>query len=143
MMIPTEVTSIPLFIILTRFGLVDTHFPLIFPPMVGAGGVLGIFMCCQFYIKVPDELVEAAKIDGCSPLRTFWNIMLPLSTSVLATLSIFTFLYSWNDFFEPLIYLNSSKLYTIPLALSLFTTENGTQWHLIMAAAVVSTLPLL
>ncbi|ANE45157.1 sugar ABC transporter ATP-binding protein [Paenibacillus swuensis] len=143
MMIPTEVTTIPLFAWMSNWGLVDTHFPLIVPPMLGAGGMFGVFLCRQFYITIPSELDEAAKIDGCSPLRTFVSIMLPLATPALATLSIFTLLHSWNEFFEPLVYLNSSHLYTIPLALSLFTSESGTQWHLVMAASVVATLPLL
>ncbi|MFC4776582.1 carbohydrate ABC transporter permease [Paenibacillus sp. GCM10023252] len=143
MMIPTEVTAIPMFTWLGKLGLVDTHFPLIFPPMLGAGGMFGVFLCRQFFITIPNDLDEAAKIDGCTPWRTFYRIMLPLASPAMATLSIFTFLHSWNEFFEPLVYLSSSKLYTIPLALSLFTTESGTQWHLIMAASVVATLPLL
>lgn len=143
MMIPVEVTAVPLFKILSAFGLVNTHFPLIYPQMLGAGGALGMFMCRQFFITIPTETDEAAKIDGCTPWRTFLTIMLPLATPVISTVSIFTLLNSWNDFFEPLVYLNSSRLYTIPLALSLFSTDAGTQWHLVMAAAVVSTLPLL
>ncbi|MBO9605353.1 MAG: carbohydrate ABC transporter permease [Paenibacillaceae bacterium] len=143
MMIPTEATTIPLFIWLSKLHLVNTHFPLIVPPMLGAGGMFGVFLCRQFFIAIPSDLDEAAKLDGCSPWMTFWRIMLPLATPALAALSIFTFLHSWNEFFEPLVYLNSSRLYTIPLALSLFTTESGTQWHLIMAASVVATLPLL
>ena len=97
----------------------------------------------QFFITVPNELMEAGKIDGCSQPRIFWGIMMPMATSMIATLVIFTFLQNWNEFFLPLIYLSTSKLYTIPLALSLFTTENGVQWHLIMAAASVATLPIL
>lgn len=143
MMIPTEVTAIPMFIWLGKLGLVNTHFPLILPPMLGAGGMFGVFLCRQFYITIPLDLDEAAKIDGCSPWMTFRKIMLPLATPAMATLSIFTFLHSWNEFFEPLVYLNSNKLYTIPLALSLFTTESGTDWQLIMAASVVATVPLL
>jgi multiple sugar transport system permease protein len=143
MMIPTEITTIPMFVLLSESGLVNTHFPLIVPPMLGAGGMLGVFLCRQFYITIPKELDEAAKIDGCSLLRTFVSIMLPLSGPALSTLSIITLLHSWNEFFEPLVYLSSSHLFTIPLALSLFATDSGTEWHLIMAAAVVSTIPLL
>lgn len=143
MMIPTEVTAVPLFIGLSRFGLVDTHFPLIVPPILGAGGMFGVFLCRQFFIAIPGDLDEAAKIDGCTPWKTFWRIMMPLATPAMATLAILTFLHSWNEFFEPLIYLNSSRLYTIPLALSLFATDSGTEWHLVMAAAVVATVPLL
>ena len=143
MMIPTEVTSIPTFMLLSKIGLVNTHFPLIFPSMLGAGGMLGVFLCRQFYITIPKELDEAAKIDGCSLPRVFLTIMLPLSGPALSTLSIITLLHSWNEFFEPLVYLSSSRLFTIPLALSLFATDSGTEWHLIMAASVVSTAPLL
>jgi multiple sugar transport system permease protein len=143
MMIPTEVTAIPLFIWLSKFGLVNTHFPLIVPPMLGAGGMFGVFLCRQFFITIPNDLDEAAKIDGCTPWGTFLRVVLPLAAPALATLSIFTFLHSWNEFFEPLVYLSSSRLYTIPLALSLFTTESGTKWNMVMAASVVATLPLL
>lgn len=143
MMIPTEITTIPLFIALSKVGLVNTHFPLIVPPMLGAGGMFGVFLFRQFFITLPADLDEAAKIDGCSPWRTFWRIMLPLAAPAVATLSILTFLHSWNEFFEPLVYLNTDNLFTIPLALSLFTGESGTQWHLVMAAAVVATIPLL
>jgi multiple sugar transport system permease protein len=143
MMIPTEVTAIPLFQWMSRLHLVNTHFPLIVPPMLGAYGMFGVFLLRQFFITVPPDLDEAAKIDGCSPLATFGRIMLPLCMPALATLCIFVFLHSWNEFFDPLIYLNSSRLYTLPLALSLFTDQGGTQWHLLMAASVMATLPLL
>lgn len=143
MMIPTEATSIPMFIWMSNLGLVDTHFPLIVPPMLGASGMFGVFLLRQFFITIPGELDDAARIDGCSPWGTFWRIMMPLAAPSLASLSIFTFLHSYNEFFEPLIYLNSNKLYTLPLALSLFTNESGTEWHLVMAASVMATLPLL
>ncbi len=143
MMIPTEVTAIPLFQWMSMLGLVNTHFPLIVPPMLGAYGMFGVFLLRQFFITVPSDLDEAAKIDGCTPWTTFVRIMLPLCVPALATLCIFVFLHSWNEFFEPLIYLSSSHLYTLPLALSLFTDQSGTEWHLLMAASVITTLPLL
>ncbi len=143
MMIPTEATTIPLFIWMSKLGLVDTHFPLIFPQMLGAGGMFGVFLMRQFFITVPKDLMEAAKIDGCGYWRIFYAVMMPLAFPMLSTLSVITFLHSWNEFFEPLVYLNSSRLFTVPLALSLFTTEAGTEWHLIMAASVVATFPLL
>jgi multiple sugar transport system permease protein len=143
MMIPTEATAIPIFTWLSQLGLVNTHFPLIVPPILGAGGMFGVFLFRQFFITIPKDLDEAAKIDGCTPWRTFWKIMFPLAAPSLSTLSIFTFLHSWNEFFEPLVYLNSSRLFTLPLALSLFTTDLGTKWHLVMAASVVSAVPLL
>jgi len=143
MMIPTEVTAIPLFRWMSALGLVNTHFPLIVPPMLGAYGMLGVFLLRQFFITIPSDLDEAAKIDGCTPWSTFRSIMFPLCGPALATLCIFVFLHSWNEFFEPLIYLNSSDLYTLPLALSMFTDQSGTEWHLLMAASVIATVPLL
>lgn len=143
MMMPVEITTIPLFIALAKVGMVDSHFPMIVPQIFGYGGAFGVFLMRQFFITVPDELMEAGKIDGCSQPRILVTIMLPMAKSMIATLVIFTFLQNWNEFFLPLIYLSTSKLYTIPLALSLFTTENGVQWHLIMAAASVATVPIL
>lgn len=143
MMIPTEATSIPLFVWMSELRLVDTHVPLIFPPMLGASGMFGVFLLRQFFLTVPPDLDDAAKIDGCTPWTAFRRIMLPLAVPSLSALCIFTFLHSYNEFFEPLIYLNSSRLYTLPLAISMFTDESGTEWHLVMAASVLATLPLL
>jgi multiple sugar transport system permease protein len=143
MMIPTEVTTIPLFIWMSNLGLANTHFPLIVPPILGAGGMFGVFVCRQFFITIPKDLDEAAKMDGSTPWLTFLKIMLPMATPAIATISILTFLHSWNEFFEPLVYVNDSSLFTIPLALSLFVGESGTTWHLVMVGAVISTVPLL
>jgi ABC-type sugar transport system, permease component len=143
MMIPTEVTAIPMFVWMTNLGLTDTHFPLIVPPMLGAGGMFGVFLMRQFFITVPGELDEAAKIDGCNPWKTFWRIMLPLSGPMMSTLAIFTFLHSWDNYFDSLIFISSERLFTIPVGLKLFTDTTGTEWHLLMAASVMATLPLL
>jgi multiple sugar transport system permease protein len=143
MMIPNEVTIIPNFIWFSKLGLIDIHFPLIVPPILGAGGIFGVFLLRQFYITVPKEMDEAAEIDGCTPWQTFWRIMVPMTTPAFATLAIFTFLNSWEDFLDPLIYINSSKLFTLPIAMRLFTDTAGTAWHLLMAASVMATLPLL
>lgn len=142
-MIPTEATVIPLFVWMAKFKLINTHFPLIIPPMLGAGGMFGVFLMRQFFITVPDSLIEAAKIDGCGPVRTFFMIMLPLAKPSIASLSIYTFLNVWNEFLSPLVFLNSSKLFTVPLALSMLTDQVGTEWHLVMAGSVLTTLPLL
>lgn len=143
MMIPKEVTAIPLFIGMSKLGLVDTHFPIIVPPMLGTFGIFGVFVLRQFFITIPNDLDEAAKIDGCTPWKTFWRIMFPLAGPALATVCIFTFLHSWDEFFEPLIFINSNKLFTIPIAMALFTDQSGVAWHLLMAGAVMATLPLL
>ncbi|UKS24845.1 carbohydrate ABC transporter permease [Paenibacillus sp. HWE-109] len=143
MMIPNEVTIIPNFIWFSKLGLVNNHFPLIIPPILGAGGIFGVFLLRQFYITIPKDLDEAAEIDGCTPWQTFWRIMAPMATPAFATLAIFTFLNSWEDFLDPLIYISSSKQFTLPIAMKLFTDTAGTSWHLLMAASVMSTVPLL
>ena len=143
MMMPLEVTSVPLFIVFAKLKIANSFFPLIVPQIFGYGGAFGTFLMRQFFITVPDSLVEAARIDGCNPWGTYRRIVLPMAQSVIATLCIFTFLNNWNEIFLPLVYLSSSKFYTVPLALSLFTSENGVEWHLIMAAATVATLPVL
>ncbi|MDQ1913994.1 carbohydrate ABC transporter permease [Paenibacillus sp. GD4] len=143
MMIPTEVTAIPMFVWMTKLGLADTHFPLVFPPMLGREGLFGVFLLRQFFITVPGELDEAAKIDGCTPWKTFWRIMLPLAGPSLSTLAIFTFLHSWDNYFDPLIFISTDKLFTLPVGLKLFTDAAGTEWNLLMAASVLATLPLM
>lgn len=143
MMIPNEVTSIPMFLFMRELGLINTHVPLIVLPIFGASGVFGVFVMRQFFLAIPKELEEAAMIDGCSRWRIFWSIMLPMAKPAIATLTIFTFLTSWNDFYDPLIFLNDKELMTLPLALSLFTDEAGTAWHHLMSASVMATVPLL
>ncbi|MCM3112440.1 carbohydrate ABC transporter permease [Lederbergia lenta] len=143
MMIPVEVITIPLFLFMRDLGLINTHIPLIVIPILGPAGVFGVFVMRQFFLLVPKELEEAAKLDGCSYFRIYWNIMLPLAKPAVATLTIFTFLTSWNEFYEPLIYINSKELMTLPVALALFTDEVGTRWELLMSASVMATVPLL
>ncbi|GGF73666.1 sn-glycerol-3-phosphate transport system permease protein UgpE [Paenibacillus albidus] len=143
MMIPNEVIAIPMFLFMRDIGWINTHLPLIVLPIFGAGGVFGVFVMRQFFLSIPKELEEAAMIDGCSRMRIYLTIMLPLAKPAIATLVIFTFLTSWNDFFDPLIFINDRELMTLPLALSMFTNESGTSWHLLMSASVMATLPLL
>lgn len=143
MMIPNEVIIIPLFKIWTALGAVNTHIPLIVTKIVGAGGMYGVFLMRQFYLSVPDELCEAAKIDGCNPLTTYFHIFLPISGTAFATLGIHTFVTTWNDFFNPLIYLNDMKKYTIPLGLSLYADSQFMSWAELMAASIIATMPLM
>lgn len=143
MMIPGEVTIIPLFIWLSDIGLSNSHFSLTVPQILGVEGIFGVFLFRQFFITIPQDIVEAADVDGCSPWRTFWRIMIPMAIPCFATLSIFAFLNSWEDFLSPLIYLTSERLYTLPVAMNLFTDMAGTDWHLLMAASVMATVPLL
>ena len=143
MMIPNEVIIIPLFKIWTALGAVNTHIPLIVTKIVGAGGMYGVFLMRQYYLSVPTELCEAAEIDGCNPLTTYIHIFLPISGAAFATLGIHTFVVTWNDFFNPLIYLNDMKKYTIPLGLALYADEQFMSWAELMAASVIATLPLM
>ena len=143
MMMPIEVTIIPIFTALSKMGLANSHFALIVAPMFGYSGAFGTFLMRQFFITVPDELVQAGRLDGASQWTIFTRIILPLATSTIATLVIFTFLQSWNDYLLPLVMLSDSSKYTLPLALKLLSNENGIEWNLVMAAATFSTMPIL
>ena len=143
LMIPNEVILIPMFKMWTWLGAINTHIPLILPNIVGVGGMFGVFLFRQFYMSIPSELCEAATIDGCSPLRVYTQIMLPNSQSPLVCLAIFNFSAVWNDYLNPLIFLNDSDKYTVALGLSLFTDMTGIQWGQLMAACLMATLPIL
>ena len=142
MMIPVQVTMIPTFILFKYVGWIDTFLPLIVPTFFG-GGAFNIFLMRQFFLTIPFELDEAAKIDGCNYIQTFYIILMPLVKPALVTVSIFGFVYNWNDFLNPLIYLNSSSNYTLALGLQTFTTMYGTDYNLMMAASTIVLLPIL
>jgi multiple sugar transport system permease protein len=140
MMLPSQVTMIPLFIIFKNLGWVDTYMPLILPNFFGSAYF--IFLLRQFFLTIPPDLGDAAKIDGCGYFGTFARIFLPLSKPALATVAIFTFMWNWNDFMSPLIYLSSNDKWTLTLGLSRFTGIYGTTaWNLLMAASLVTILP--
>lgn len=142
MMLPSQVTQIPLFVLYKNLGWLNTYLPLIVGSFFG-GGAFNIFLLRQFFSSLPNELSEAARVDGCSETRIFFNIVLPLCKPALATIAIFSFMGSWNDFFGPLIYLTEPKKYTIALGLRAFQGYSGVQWNLLMAASVVTALPTL
>jgi multiple sugar transport system permease protein len=142
MMLPSQVTMIPLFMLFKVFGLVDTFVPLILPSFFG--GAFFIFLLRQFFLTISPELADAAKIDGCSYFQTYSRIYLPLSKPALATVAIFTIMWTWNDFMGPLIYLNREQNWTLTLGLSRFRGIYGTTpWNLLMAASLVTVLPLI
>ena len=146
MMVPSAVLLIPQFIMFRHLGWTDTHLPLFVPHFFGAGAVGGafnIFLLRQFFRTIPMELSDAARIDGCGEFRIFWQIILPLSKPALATIGIFTFMATWNDFLGPLIYLNSPEKLTAAVGLASFRGLYSTQWHLLMAASTVMTLPMI
>lgn len=139
MMIPWQSIMIPQFVIVRILGLYDTHTGYIITQLFSA---FGIFLLRQFFMTVPSELNEAARIDGCSEWGIFWRIMMPLSKAGLSTLCIFAFTYMWNDFLAPLIYINSDNLKTIQLGLTNFQTEHSMDYGLMMAGATCALLPM-
>jgi multiple sugar transport system permease protein len=140
MMLPAQVTMIPVFVLFQRAGLIDTFWPLIIPAWLGSP--FFIFMFRQFFAQLPRELDEAAHVDGAGPLRIYFRIMLPLSWPVIAIAAIYTFMTTWNDFMGPLIYINSPERATLSLALANFNSQYGTRDpQLLMAASVVTMLP--
>jgi multiple sugar transport system permease protein len=140
MMLPAAVTMIPLFIIFTRLKWVNTFLPLVIPPFFGSP--FYIFLLRQFFSGIPSELSDAARIDGCTEWDTFWKIILPLSKPALAAMAILTFQGSYNDLLGPLLYLTDQKLWTLSLGLQKFVGIHGSEWHLLMAASVLMTLPM-
>lgn len=141
MMLPPQVTMIPLFIFYKELGWIDTYLPLVVPSFFGSA--LYIFLMRQFFLTIPRELNEAAKLDGASEFRIWWQLYMPLSKPALATLGIFTFMFTWNDFLGPLIYLNDPDSFTLALGLRSFQQQHGTRWNVMMAASLLVMLPTL
>jgi multiple sugar transport system permease protein/sn-glycerol 3-phosphate transport system permease protein len=140
LMVPGIVTLIPLYIIYRQMGWVDTHYPLWVPRVLHS--VFAVFLLRQFFMQIPQDLEDAARLDGASTFEIYWRIMLPQVTPALAAVAIFAFLESWNDLFGPLIFLNSPELQTLPVALKLFQTEYFSQVSVLMAGATVSIIPV-
>lgn len=140
MMVPMHVIIIPNFLQMSWYGLVNTLWSLMIPPMVSA---FGTFLLRQFFLTVPKDLDEAARIDGCTPLGIFFRICLPMAGSTIATLAIFSFMWIWNDYFTPLIYISNAVHYTLPLGLASLKGMYATDWPVLMAATCISILPVL
>lgn len=140
MMLPGTVTLIPQFMIWRNFHMVDTFWPLILPSFFG-GGAFNIFLLRQFFLGLPKELDEAARIDGANAFQIFTRIILPLSSSAMIVVGLFTFLGCWNDFFGPIIYLNSKENFTLALGLLQLKGDYGTKWNLIMAGSTIIAAP--
>lgn len=139
-MIPGAVTMIPTFMIFKRLGWLDTYLPLIVPAFLG-GGAMNVFLIKQFCSTIPNEMLEAAKIDGANEWVIFKKIMLPLSKPVLALISLFTFIGSWNNYVGPLIYITSEEKYPLALGMPMFMSRYGTYWNQAMAAATLTFIP--
>ena len=141
LMIPGIVTFIPVFILFKDFGWLGTYKPLIVPAFFG--NAFFIFMMRQFFTTMPEELADAGRVDGASEFIIFWRIMLPLVKPALIVMAVFTFLWTWHDFFGPLIYLNQQEEYPLSLGLYAFRSRRSTEWGLMMAGATLTTLPLI
>ena len=140
LMIPFPVTLIPNFLTVNALGWIDTYQALIIPRAVSA---FAIFLFRQFFLSIPKELEEAARMDGAGPFIIFWRVILPLSTPVMAASAIFSFLFAWNDFLWPLIVTNSTEMRTVQVGLASFQGQYGVFWTLLAAATVIVTLPAL
>jgi len=143
-LLPNIVTLVPQFIIFTRLQWIDTILPLTVPLFFG-GGAFNIFLLRQFFRTIPEELADAARIDGCSEFGIYWRIMMPLARPALVTVAIFTFLASWNDLLGPVVYLRKPDMYTVAIGLAGFRSGQGlaTRWDLQMAAATAVILPVI
>lgn len=142
MMLPPQVTIIPLYVVFRELQWINTYKPLIVPSFL-TGWPFFIFMMRQFFLTIPTELTEAAKIDGAGHFKCYLQIILPLSKPVLATVAIFGFLMHWNDFFGPLIYLVDDSKFTLALGLMTFASKHQTEWSILMAVSIIMLLPTL
>ena len=143
LMLPSQVTLIPQYVMFFNLGWVNTFLPLVVPKFLAADAFF-IFLMVQFFRGLPRELDEAAIMDGCSPWRIYWKILLPLSTPVLATAAIFTFIWTWDDFFAPLVYLSDIRNFTVTLGLRAFTDATGdSDWGAMFAMSILTLLPVI
>ena len=140
--LPYAILIVPSFMIFSRLGWVDTLLPLTVPMFFG-GGAFNIFLLRQFFRTIPEELADAARIDGASEFGIYWRIMMPLSKPALITVAIFQFLFSWNDLLGPIIYLRSQQNFTIAVGLAGFQSQLSNSWDLLMAASTAMTLPVI
>ncbi len=140
-MLPYPVTMVPLYVLFNRLGWVNSFLPLIVPAFFGSP--FYIFLLRQFFLRIPDELEDAARMDGANLLQILYRIILPLSMPAIATVAIFTFQFTWNDFLTPLIYLHDQRLYTVALGLNFFRSSFQVSWAYLMAASLVTMLPVL
>lgn len=141
LMIPFQVTMIPLFIIMKNLGWIDTFYPLWVPNFLAPA--FFVFMLRQFFMGIPKDLTDAAKIDGSSELGCWWKIVLPLSKPALATVALFTFIGAWGEFLRPLIYLSSDDKYTMAIGLARFRDSQNSEWGMMMAVATLMTVPII
>jgi multiple sugar transport system permease protein len=140
LMVPTQVTLVPTFLLMRTLGWLDTYVPIVLPWFLA--GAVGTFLLRQFFLTVPVDLEDAARMDGCGRAAIFWHIFLPLAGPGLATVAVFTFVSQWNNLIGPLIYLTNQSLWPLTMGLAGFQTEYSTRWNLLMAGTLVSMVPV-
>ncbi len=140
LVLPTQVAMLPLFLLLKNMGMINTYWGVIIP---GLASIFGIFLVRQYALAIPDEMLDAARVDGASELRIFWSIVVPGIVPILATLAIWTFLATWNDFMWPLIVLSDESRYTLPVALANLSGEHVQDTELMMAGSVITVIPVM
>jgi multiple sugar transport system permease protein len=140
LVLPVQVAMLPLFLLLKNMGLINTYWGVIIP---GLASIFGIFLVRQYALSIPDEMLDAARVDGASEFRIFWSIVVPGIMPILATLSIWTFLATWNDFMWPLIVLSDASHYTLPVALANLSGEHVQDTELMMAGSVLTVIPVM
>jgi multiple sugar transport system permease protein len=140
MIIPAQITMLPLFLMLNRLGLVNTYWGILIP---GMASIFGIFLIRQYALSLPDSLIEAARMDGAGDFKIYWRVIIPLCRPVLVTLGLFTFMGTWNDFLWPLIVMTDDSMYTLPVAIANLMGEHAPDTELMMAGSVLTVLPVL
>jgi multiple sugar transport system permease protein len=140
MIVPSQITMLPLFLMLKSVGLINTYFAII---VTGLANIFGIFLIRQFCLAIPDSLIEAARMDGATDFHVYRKIILPLATPILVTLGLFTFIGTWNDFLWPLIALTDDSMYTLPVALASLMLEHTRDPELMMAGSVITIIPVI
>jgi multiple sugar transport system permease protein len=140
LVIPVQVSMLPLFLMMRELGFINTYWGVIIP---GLASIFGIFLIRQYALSIPDDLIDAARIDGASEFRIYWSVILPVVRPILATLAIWTFLATWNDFMWPLIVLSDDSMFTLPVALANLSGERVQDTELMMAGSVLTTLPVM
>lgn len=142
MMLPPQVTIVPLFVIFRNLHWINTYYPLVVPSYL-TGWPFFIFLMRQYFLTIPLDLTDAAKVDGAGHLRIYWSVILPLARPALATVAIFAFLLHWNDFFGPLIFLAEDRKFTLALGLMSYASRHQSEWSVLMAVSVVMLMPTL
>jgi len=141
MILPGQVTMVPTFMVFKWLGWIGTILPLTVPSFFG--GAFSIFLLRQFFMALPNDLSDAARLDGCGEFGIYWRIVMPLAKPALVTVGLFAFVGSWNDFLGPLLYLNDERTYTLAIGLQKFVSQHGAEWGKLMAASTLMTLPII